>query len=846
MQAGVIGRHTLLVGIGAAWLAVTSASPSHAWQRDAANKQRGASRSVPKAMAAPGAATRGDKERIELAAPTPKAPPEQARAPKQQANKAHVPLQKPVAPQKPISANAFTPKKQSAAPLAASSKAQKNNPKSDSDFTLSWDGVESLGAKIGQAISSGLESPPSNKKDAVQKAPDPRVAAREKSRRGATKSTKAPVAVPSGAGMAVASDGPPTVTMPSVSNAQVPSTAVPVGPVANSPAMSDVGTAVATDAPSAAKPDEKFEAPAPATASTALAAAVDEAPDTTLARTTVEIGPAHFNEVQPGTTSAEELTQKWGAPKQIVEATGRVEQMYAIEPFELVVVTMVDDRVGSIFVSFREPVAAEMLAVELGLKDVPSVIVPDEMGTPLGEAYPERGVLFSYAPNGKLRQVARIIVEEIDAEPFVRRGEAQLQVNYQLALNDLDTALRLDPTQHRAHWLRAQLFSDTGREHEALVAVDAALEHAPDEAEYLLTKAKILSLTGKHDEAAAQCEAVLKLAKLPVATEARATLLKGDLIAAGPDRDYKRAMEQHVQAIKLARPLIEESKVAERRAAQDVLVAAHLAVARDIAWGTWNHKEDVVPKWIAQADEIAAAAIRRGDAPGDYHFRICQQALAAYVGMQGAADPTFWTEETVKTGQQLVDQASDPWYRRRLEWELGMVLYDAVQVYHMRREYERALEYGPLALKFLRDAESDRQDLPGHGYLMGRLYFRLGAIHLAHAKDHSKAIPWFNQAVPLMEQPIPASAMADIGRQGETFVSMAVSYWETGDRDEAVRLTTRGVELMERAVDKGILHPEALAIGYGNLASMHAEMGHNDEAQSYDELASRSEVSLTR
>ncbi|MBX3411308.1 MAG: hypothetical protein KF708_01220 [Pirellulales bacterium] len=836
MQAGLFGRLAVLVGLGVGWMTAATGSPCQAWQRDAGSKQRGVSRSAPRAAAT---SVSRDDDRIELSQPKPKAAPPTATPKSKQPRPAQAP-------------DPAGPSQRSPAPEAAA-KAQKNNPRSKSEFTLSWENVEALGDKIGQAIATGLEPvPTAPKKETSQgEKGDPRIAAREKSRQQAA-GAKPTVAASQEPGMAVASDAPAAAGRARQSESATPPTVVtaPSAPAVVVPpavtAPSNSGVAVASDVPSGATLDDKFEAPQPSAAPATVSTAVEEAPDTSVARVTVEIEPAHFNEVQPGTTTAEELSQAWGPPRQIVDSNGRVEQMYAIEPFELVVVTLIDDLVSSIFVSFREPVAADRLAIELGMKDIPPVIVPDEVGTPLGEVYPERGVLFSYAPESKRRQVARIILEEIDAEPFVRRGEALLQLHYQLALGDLDTALRLDSTQHRAHWLRAQLFSDTGREHEALVAVEAALEQVPLEAEYLLTKAKILSLTGKYADALAQCDAVLALAKLPVATEARATLLKGDIVAAGPARDYKRAMEHHVQAIKLARPLVEEAKVAERRAAQEVLVSAHLSVARDIAWGSWNHKEDVVPKWIAQADEIAAAAVQRGDAPGDYHFRICQQALAAYVGMQGAADPTYWTEETVKTGQQLIDQATDPWYRRRLEWELGMVLYDAVQVYHMRREYGRALEYGPLAVKFLREAESDRRDLPGHDYLMGRLYFRLGAIHLAHAKDHGQAISWFNQAVPLMEQPIPASAMADIGRQGETFVSMAVSYWETGDREEAVRLTTRGVELMERAVDKGILHPEALAIGYGNLSSMHAELGHAQEAESYDELASRSELSITR
>lgn len=834
MHAGAIRRLAKLLGASMTWATVAGASLCFGWQADASRKLRGAPR--PSAKASQPTLARSEAPRIELQEPSPRTTRTASSVP---------------SPQAQSRPNLGKPRKSVGSPDSAAAKSVKNNPSDESDFRLTWDAVESFGERISNVITGG-GTPPRPASNADPAETDKRVVTRETIRRRnaaeAMPSSDAPPRVMLGAspvGIAVASDREESSRAPTAGPSR-PSLPDEPPTVAEQVTLPESTVAIASDDPASTSPVVQHEAPSAVAPLAGTATELGEAPDTRVARAPIEIAPAYVKDIQPGTTTLAELTQAWGAPCQIAENEGRIEHFYQLAPFDLVVVTLIDGRVSSIFISLREPIAAELAATELGLTGIEPVTVPDEFGVPLGIAYPERGVLFSFDPECPEQLVSRIIVETIHAEPFVRRGEAQVQVNYQVALNDLNAALQLDPTQHRAHWLRAQLFSDAGRELEALVAIDAALELAPHEAEYLLTKSKLLSLTGKYDEALVECDAVLGLAKLPVDTEARVWLLKGDLLAAGPDRDYKRAMELHVQAIKLARPLVEDPKVTVRRAAQEVLVAAHLAVARDIAWGSWNHKEDVVPKWIAQADEIAAAAIRRGDAPGDFHFRICQQALAAYVGMQGAADPTYWTEETVKSGKALLEQASDPWYRRRLEWELGMTLYDAVQVFHMRREYEQALEYGPLAVQFLRAAESDRQDLPGHGYLMGRLYFRLGAIHLAHDKDHSKAIPWFKQAVPLMEQPIPASAMADVGRQGETLVSMAVSFWETGDHDQALRLTTRGVELMERAVDQGILHPEALAIGYSNLASMHSDLGHPDEARTYDELAARSELQLHR
>ena len=557
----------------------------------------------------------------------------------------------------------------------------------------------------------------------------------------------------------------------------------------------------------------------------------------------VEIETAAFNDIRPGESTVNELQESWGAPKEIAERDGRTELLYDIEPFQHVAVTAAGERIISIFVILTESIPSAALAHELELSAISPVVIRDEFGQALGEAFPERGVLFSYATDTKDKAVERIILEEITAEPFVRRAEARMATSYEASLADLEQALRFAPQDGRAYWLRSQLMSDTGHHDEALIEIERALQAEPKQVEYRLTRAKIRGQLGQHEEALAECREILELVGLPSELAARTQMEMGDLTAASADRDYKQAMEHHLQAIKLARKLVDDRRVAVRRAAKEVLVAAHLAVARDVAWGSFNRKSEVVPKWIEQADQIAAAAIQAGDAPGDYHFRLCQQALAAYVGLQGAADPTYWTKETLRTGRALIAQAADPMYRSRLEWELGMTLYDAVQVYHMRRQYEPALEYGPLAISHLESAATDRQKLPGQSYVMGRLYFRVGAVHLAHYRNHARAVPWFDKAVPLMEEPIPTSAMGDIGRQGETFVSMAVSYWETGKQDEAVRLTSQGVKLMEQAVENGILLPEALTIGYNNLSAMHDELGNATEAQQFENWPRRSNKS---
>ena len=82
-------------------------------------------------------------------------------------------------------------------------------------------------------------------------------------------------------------------------------------------------------------------------------------------------------------------------------------------------------------------------------------------------------------------------------------------------------------------------------------------------------------------------------------------------------------------------------------------------------------------------------------------------------------------------------------------------------------------------------------------------------------------------------------AEADAGVQGERFVSMGVSHWETGAHEKALELTEYGLEIIQQAVKNGSVSSQSLAVPFGNLAAMHSHVGNLDQAQKYATLAAR-------
>jgi tetratricopeptide (TPR) repeat protein len=293
-------------------------------------------------------------------------------------------------------------------------------------------------------------------------------------------------------------------------------------------------------------------------------------------------------------------------------------------------------------------------------------------------------------------------------------------------------------------------------------------------------------------------------------------------------------------------PLAVSRHPAVRLAAKQVLIDAHLGAAHDIAWGPWEQKEKAVPRWLDRAAALAKDLAENEPASAGHQFRVATRALSAYVGLKGQLDATPWTEAALAAAEQLLASTEALEQKQRIAWDLGMALYDVVQICQMRGEHDLALQHGKKAVQCLELGAGARKASSQDAYLLGRLYFRLGAIHAVGHEDHPAALDWFDKATPVLDKSADQLDQSEWGRLGQTYVSMGVSYWETGQRDRAVELTRRGVELVNQAVSLGALKQSALEIPYSNLAAMLRQMGQNEQADQYFQQAKRSKGTTTR
>jgi hypothetical protein len=193
-------------------------------------------------------------------------------------------------------------------------------------------------------------------------------------------------------------------------------------------------------------------------------------------------------------------------------------------------------------------------------------------------------------------------------------------------------------------------------------------------------------------------------------------------------------------------------------------------------------------------------------------------------------------EEAEESAELLLSKSDEQLWQQRVQWELGIAYLHALRVEHSRRQTANALRYGQLAVENLAEGALSRQAVHSSEYLVAQLYFHMGAVYAVHQEDHLKAIQWYDKAAPILTGPRPVSELYAPRREGEMLVSIGVTCWQLGQQARALELTRAGVNLVELAVEDGILARSALAVPYGNLATMYEQMGETTNAAKYSEL----------
>ena len=606
--------------------------------------------------------------------------------------------------------------------------------------------------------------------------------------------------------------------------------------------VAGAATATAADAAQAAgtppaSTTAAADTPTPPTVTAPVAAPPDETP-------TLSIDAASFRGVHPGKTTREELLAGWGEGEPFTREDGSRGFFWKIEPFERVEVTLEDDVVTAVRIKLAEPVAVGELAGQLEIADLRTVSILDEQGVSIGEVFPERGVIFSVKPG--TQSATAVMIESLDPESFVLRAEGEMDASSAYAVADLQYAIEIDPQHLRAHRLLMVLMCEQGKWQQALQLAEAAGRIDPADAWTKLKHAGILLTVDRPDEARGVLESAKATPNAPPLVTAQADRLLGRIELASPAPDYQKAVEHFAEAIRRSSALLSKQSPTIQQAAREILLDAHLGTGLAIARGTWQQKGRVIPKWMARSEAVVVECKADDSVRQTLELQLCRGALAMAAGSVDSIEPLPWVKRLLELRDRMGESVKDPWRRRQIDWETGLGLLDALAAAQLRGDSADMLDNATLTAAYLDKGGEHRELTDKERKSAGDLSFRIGIMYSLQRGDHATAVTWFDRVIPMWDDNPRLQNDREAGQLGESYVSMAISYWQVDRREDALALSRRGVDLMVAAVDSKHLEERALAVAYGNLSTMYAEEGDEVKSQTYAEMASRAEATGSR
>ncbi len=542
-----------------------------------------------------------------------------------------------------------------------------------------------------------------------------------------------------------------------------------------------------------------------------------------------------FKGVTPSRTTLEQAKEALGEPVDQAVLGGGALLVFRVPPFQKVEVVSNANVVTSVVIHLEAPTSIEELAKELAIGDIQPAPIPDETGESLGKVYPERGITFAYS-DADVTKAMQIVLEPITAEPFVLRAQYKYRQQFTRRITDLKSALKLDPKNAHVHWLLSKAYMAARDFNAARQHSTEAVRLDEQSAAYKLTKAEVQGKLGRISAGLALVRELLADESLTAEDRAKGECLLGTFLSRDDPPDCKAALAHHQLAIRYATSLASEPDAELRRSAKQILFDAHLGVAEDIAYGVWRRKEEVVPMWVGHAQQLAKDMVENESPELDFRLHVRTQflVLADAIGM--TADPTNLIETAISDAQENLSATDDPLTHQRINQDLSIALYHAASLEHRRNKSQDALAYAQQGVTYHQQART-AHDENGQQYHLGRLQFLIGAVYAIQNKDHKTAVKWYikaNETLANVEAP-----QRDLHKHGDRFVAMGVSFWHSGSKREALKITEQGTRLIQNAVQNGVVPPSALAVPYSNLAGMHRELGNRRDADKFAETAER-------
>lgn len=555
---------------------------------------------------------------------------------------------------------------------------------------------------------------------------------------------------------------------------------------------------------------------------------------------------SQFKDVTPGETTSATLLELWGKPIKEAEEDGTLTWTFAVEPLEKVEILIQNDKVSAILLYLAEPETRADLEAELGLANLTPVVVRGESGEPLGLSFPERGVVCGFAPNSESQRFAQVVLEPLSIEPFWLRAQESTGRHYQLYLADVEFVLQHQPEFADAHWVKSKILAQAGRYQESLQAIEQALVLQENDPRYRLARSVPRFELDEQEAALEDLVAVLQDEQATELVRARARLQLGHFLQTNSSRLFRDALGHYSKALELASPLAASELSETRQEALHILIEAYFASAIVISRGQWANKQEAIDKWLKTGAELAGAVLEGGEAQPELRLLAIQQTLSAYRGLPTPNDATSAVERLVREADRLIGLYPDPIFQQQVATIFIDGILAAMEIAQLRDTDKVARQYAEQGTVFLQKLDANVISAPRTQRLVASFYFQVGLLQALHGENHPLAIEAYERSREYCDKLLPEASPALLGKFGEWYVSMGISYWQEESHELAMELTQQGLDWMQTAERAGKIDKQALLIPMRNLATMYRA---RNEKEAYEQMTARAaalEESLNR
>ncbi|GIW95833.1 MAG: hypothetical protein KatS3mg110_3874 [Pirellulaceae bacterium] len=446
---------------------------------------------------------------------------------------------------------------------------------------------------------------------------------------------------------------------------------------------------------------------------------------------------------------------------------------------------------------------------------------------------PERGMRLRLEGETEPLLVRGIDLYEPRAEDFVLRAWRNETLRIAEALADLEYALQQDPADKWALLGLARRWELVGYPEQA--AARLAASGSPSQL-VRFEQARLLAISGYDSQATALLDQASVSEDTAPLLKSLYALAKAEALARTPaNAAQQAALAEYAAAVEWSQKALAGSRLLERYLLRDILLAAYTGAARVIAAGPFRNRAESVTRWLQPADQMLAHTQHAGDAWLTGRGRLWEARLGCFSALK---DPAVEIPSEIQI-QQWVDlllaQGEDAFGERSAKTWGGRIWLRAAEAALANGDIERASRAAQQAALLLADTTQKQPPYPHGETWLGQTYYLLGAIEAIGRRNHAAALRWYDRALPLLEEP--AVRIVGIRLVANQWVSIGISYWETGDQPAGLRYTQKGWQMLEAAIRDGKCPAEAARVACQNLAYMYKTLGDADNAQRMAELA---------